>query len=510
MRFKRGFCEDSKIRCGSSENELRKCGGEREREREKKRREEYKREIKMVGDCKKGRSEKMEEMVREIEKEFWVSAELLKKLSDDMEVTMRRGLKDEDSSSIKMLVTFVESLPHGHEEGSFYALDLGGTNFRVMQVKLQGVGTIDLKAKSYMVPYKLKVGKMHELFDYIAEKVSLVEMEKDSDFQLLPGRKRELGFTFSFPVHQTRINSGTLLNWTKDYDIKDAIGKDMVEELTKALEKRGLHMNVTALLNDTVGTLAGGRYYDKNVKAAVILGTGMNAAYVEKAEDISKRYGPPPKSGQMVINTEWGNFNSQLLPLTDYDYGIDHDSPNQHKQILEKMISGRYLGEIVRRVLLRLAENAALFGDVPTKLQQQYVLGTDIISEMHNDKSTDLSVVGKYLLEILQIHEVCLEKKKLVVKICEIVATRGARLAAAAILAILKRLGKDTVNEGMMVIAVDGSLFGKYQQFNTCLQRTLKEELLEPQVSKTVDLKQYKDASGVGAALVAASHSAYC
>lgn len=44
-------------------------------------------------------------------------------------------------------------------------------------------------------------------------------------------------------------------------------------------------------------------------------------------------------------------------------------------QIFEKMISGMYLGEILRRVLLRMAEVAALFGDtVPPKLKTQFIL----------------------------------------------------------------------------------------------------------------------------------------
>ncbi|KMS96474.1 hypothetical protein BVRB_9g224670 [Beta vulgaris subsp. vulgaris] len=453
--------------------------------------------------------ENLMEMVKKIEEEFWVPAELLKQLADDMELMMRKGLEDEHSSSIKMLVSYVDSLPSGDEEGCFYALDLGGTNLRVMQVKLQGNRTIDLKAESYMVPPKMKVGTLHELFDYIAERVSHVfETEENHDFEDVPGKRRELGFTFSFPVHQTRINSGTLLNWTKDYNAQDAIGKDMVEELTKALEKRAIDVNVTALLNDTVGTLAGGRFYDNNVVAAVILGTGMNAAYVEQSENIVKPYGIPPKSGQMVINTEWGNFNSSLLPLTDYDRALDNDTPNRHKQILEKMLSGRYLGEIVRRILQRLAEDAALFGDiVPPRLCQHYVLGTEIVSVMHSDKSTDLNVVGKCLDEVLEITNVSLDKKQLIVKICDIVATRGARLAAAAILAILKRLGKDKTNKGETVVAIDGSLFAKYTEFKSCLQKTLTEELLDEEVSKMVVLRQFKDASGIGAAVVAASHS---
>lgn len=44
-------------------------------------------------------------------------------------------------------------------------------------------------------------------------------------------------------------------------------------------------------------------------------------------------------------------------------------------QIYEKMISGMYLGEIVRRILLKLAHDASLFGDVvPPKLEQLFIL----------------------------------------------------------------------------------------------------------------------------------------
>lgn len=53
-------------------------------------------------------------------------------------------------------------------------------------------------------------------------------------------------------------------------------------------------------VNDTVGTLAGGRYNNPDVIAAVILGTGTNAAYVERANAIPKWHGLLPKSGEMV------------------------------------------------------------------------------------------------------------------------------------------------------------------------------------------------------------------
>ena len=53
-------------------------------------------------------------------------------------------------------------------------------------------------------------------------------------------------------------------------------------------------------VNDTIGTLAGGRYCEEDVIAAVILGTGTNAAYVERAHAIPKWHGLLPKSGEMV------------------------------------------------------------------------------------------------------------------------------------------------------------------------------------------------------------------
>lgn len=53
-------------------------------------------------------------------------------------------------------------------------------------------------------------------------------------------------------------------------------------------------------VNDTIGTLAGGRFYNQDVIAAVILGTGTNAAYVERAHAIPKWHGLIPKSGDMV------------------------------------------------------------------------------------------------------------------------------------------------------------------------------------------------------------------
>lgn len=91
------------------------------------------------------------------------------------------------------------------------------------------------------------------------------------------------------------------------------------------------------------------------------MGTGTNAAYVERAQSIPKWHGPLPKSGEMVrkilnnlffwrllvmltnnflqvINMEWGNFKSSHLPLTEYDHTLDAESLNPGEQVSSCLI----------------------------------------------------------------------------------------------------------------------------------------------------------------------------
>ncbi|CAN1237451.1 HXK1 [Linum grandiflorum] len=55
---------------------------------------------------------------------------------------------------------------------------------------------------------------------------------------------------------------------------------------------------------------------------------------------------------------------------------------------------------------------------------------------------------------------------------------------------------------------MDGGLYEHYNEYSKCLEITLPE-LLGEQVSKTVQIVHANDGSGVGAALLAASHSQY-
>ncbi|KAK7319943.1 hypothetical protein RJT34_04672 [Clitoria ternatea] len=453
-------------------------------------------------------------ILKEFEEKCGTPIGKLRQVGDAMDVEMHAGLASEGGSKLNMLISFVDNLPAGDEEGLYYALDLGGTNFRVLRVHLGGKekGVIGQEFDEVSIPPHLMTSSSEALFDFIAAALAKFVASEPEGFHPPPGRQRELGFTFSFPVKQTSIASGTLIKWTKGFNIEDTVGEDVVGELTKSMEKIGLDMRVAALVNDTIGTLAGGRFYNQDVIAAVILGTGTNAAYVERAHAIPKWHGPMPKSGDMVINMEWGNFRSSHLPLTEYDQALDAESLNPGDQIFEKLISGMYLGEIVRRVLLKMAEEADFFGDtIPPKLRIPFILRTPDMSAMHHDTTSDLKVVGNKLRDTLEISSTSLKMRKIVVELCDIVATRGARLAAGGILGILKKIGRDSVKAGekqKSVIALDGGLFEHYTKFRVSLESTLKE-LLGDEAAETIVIEHANDGSGIGAALLAASHSQY-
>ena len=112
---------------------------------------------------------------------------------------------------------------------------------------------------------------------------------------------------------------------------------------------------------------------------------------------------------------------------------------------------------------------------------------------------------------LCQVSNSPLPLRKIVFMLCDIVATRGARLSAAGIYGIIKKLGRDTPKDGdnqKSVIAVDGGLFEHYTKFRNSLESSLKE-LLGDQVADNFVIEPSNDGSGIGAALLAASHSQY-
>lgn len=178
--------------------------------------------------------------------------------------------------------TYIPELPNGTETGRFLALDLGGTNFRVILLDIEAGQITSEVVKRYHIPDETRLGIGLDLFDHLAACVDDFVHENGIQDQKTP-----MGFTFSFPMKQHNLRSGVLLTWTKSFKIESIVGQDVVKILQEALEKRGLHnIEVLCILNDTTGTLVQGAALDKRAKIAIIIGTGSNAAYLERADAV--------------------------------------------------------------------------------------------------------------------------------------------------------------------------------------------------------------------------------
>lgn len=95
--------------------------------------------------------------------------------------------------------------------------------------------------------------------------------------------------------------------------------------------------------------------------------------------------------------------------------------------------------------------------------------------------------------------------RELVVEVCDIVAKRGARLAGAAIVGILKKLERDGTDK-KSVVMVEGELYEHYRLFKSYLHDGVKM-MLHGRNLDNVIIEHLGDGSVTGAALLAASNS---
>jgi hexokinase len=135
-----------------------------------------------------------------------------------------------------MLPTYVTNLPSGDEVGTVLALDFGGSNIRVFEVILEGRGVSRLRSEKHTISDEVKTGTGQALFDFLAN--CIYSFVKDSPSFASSSNPIPLGFTFSFAVSQVGIDSGKLLFWNKAFSASDCVGKDVVQLLQDALNRK--------------------------------------------------------------------------------------------------------------------------------------------------------------------------------------------------------------------------------------------------------------------------------
>lgn len=495
--------------------------------------------------------------VEKILKSFDISDESLRNIKTLISKEFELGLREEDEATIKMLITYVRELSRGDETGSYLALDLGGTHFRVLLVDLDN-GKSNVTTALHDIPHDLLVTPNgQELFDYIALKLlEFVQKYK------LKRRRISLGFTFSFPCKQYGLTQSVLVKWCKGFKVGGVIGTDVVKQLKDALKRQlaGLveaYIDVVAVINDTTGTLVACANANKDCRIGLIVGTGFNACYIERLDRCEKWPANYTSPKQVIINCEWGAMGDHKdkreldCYRNEFDAEIDSNSINPGCQTYEKMISGMYIGELLRLSILKLYKRRILFANQPDlgehkpdssnqisesqpKSSPGSVSNKTDISQVPLQSSSDcsriasqnaevrghrlykknvidgrhLSMLGKdelsqsfeetkKFLQEMNITKYTASDMNIVKTLGSMIMHRSAHLTAAGVSALIERVSKP-----FTVIGYDGSVIKHHPYFLKLVEQ--KCASLTPKHLK-FEFMLSSDGSGIGAAVVAAA-----
>jgi hexokinase len=245
-------------------------------------------------------------------------------------------------SSLEMIPTYVgpgKNIPAGEP---VIVLDAGGTNLRSALVTFDAKGEphVEHLVKRSMPGVEAEVDNAG-FFDALAD--SLGEVAGGSD---------RIGFCFSYAMAMQPDRDGRLIRICKEIKARGIDGRLVGAELVEAMRRRGLGAGwKVTVLNDSVAALMAGTRHSfrpHGSYAAFILGTGMNACYLES--NIPKLGGPV---APQVVVLEAGGFDCPLRGEIDATFDSTCADPGFYTY--EKMFSGGYLGPLALHTLKYLA-----------------------------------------------------------------------------------------------------------------------------------------------------------
>ena len=378
----------------------------------------------------------------------------------DLAATCRRFLDDMTSglagepASMLMLPTYLTHEGKLPRNLPVAVIDAGGTNARVARVVMTDSGPVVEAHTVFPMP-----GSLHEI-----SREEFYELFADA---LLPIIEpcAAIGFCFSFPAEITPDRDGKVLYFDKEVRVSNSEGMLLIEGLTAALERRGVPRLPGVVLNDTAAALLGGLSQidsaDYDGILGLIWGTGINLCYAEPTANIAVVENS--SSGTMLINTESGAFTG--LTPGDFDKELDAASKDPGRHPYEKMVSGAYLGEVIRRTIVGAAQEGLIsdsfltLGALTTPQANNFLLG----------KAEDNPLVA-----LCRDDDDWVAVKKIIDALC----LRAAKLVAANLTAAILRADCGKNADRPVCIVVEGSTFYKSVLLRPYLETVLDEYLV--------------------------------
>lgn len=395
-----------------------------------------------------------------LEKDFSSSTTTLNQIKKLFAAEIKKTFPDK-SNNFRMIPSYL-GLPSQKEEGTYIAIDFGGTYIRCMRVRLHLKTWVVEKERRFLLQEMVPCSA-EELFEKIAREIfSITRSDEEID----------LGFSFSYAGEQSESSEMILFEWAKEVQVEGLLGKPLNQLLRRALHhvERPL-VRPQVILNDTVASLLAGHYFSKEILISLICGTGFNLCYFADNHPIFP----------MIINLEAGYFEG--LPQNAIDIQVDQNSDDPGKKMMEKQIGGRYLAEIAQQMILKMLIS-------PDK---EYFLN-------HPIEVIDLAMwqAEEALQNWLDERKLTfsLEEKEELQNVSSWILRRSARWAGAALAGVVDVIRKDGYH-GPIGAIVEGSLYQKIPYYSDQLHIALKE------LDTEIRLITIEDASSIGAAVAA-------
>jgi hexokinase len=152
----------------------------------------------------------MDDLLREVQRllEAPLEPAKLQQMSIELQEQFAPKLQ---ASDICMLPSYNHKLPSGLEKGTYLALDVGGSTFRIALVELNGKqpNAKDMRIvamKSFVIDEKVRQRSGTAFFDWMAEKIE--QALEDPQLQNHDGAKSfPMGLAWSFPVEYVNLFS---------------------------------------------------------------------------------------------------------------------------------------------------------------------------------------------------------------------------------------------------------------------------------------------------------------
>ncbi len=398
---------------------------------------------------------------------------------------MEEGLNGR-RGGLEMIPTYLQAAGELAPNRPVIAVDAGGTNVRVALVSFdeQHRPAISDFQRYTMPGVEREVGKsefFHIMAGYLAE---------------LAPRSGRIGFCFSYSMDQLPSRDARVRRFGKEIKAPELIGELVGAGLLEALGEQG-HGGErrVVVLNDTVATMLAGRAgsADRNYSGYIgfILGTGFNTCYPELNRNIGK-LGEPRPDGAQVINMESGNWSRAPLGTMDQDLARETRFPKE--ALLEKMISGAYLGSVALYTLRRAANEGLLCKEVGERLKALPALSTDALHAFLASPTRTDHPLGAIC------GQAGVRERTLLYRLCDTIVERAAKLTALVLSATLLKSGAGEDPCAPVCIVAEGSVFWGLHSLKRKVEYYLKA-YLEEQEHRYFEIIRVENASLVGAAI---------